>query len=97
MISASKSILSLNNLKILRPKITKNITNLQVCIRSFVNPHPGKKMIKLGHIIEGHNLYGTLFMIRVTLQSTLNVKKWKQGTTRKIWLNKYCLHFLYTT
>ncbi len=28
MISASKSALSLNNLKILRPKVTKNITNL---------------------------------------------------------------------
>jgi len=28
MISASKSTLSLNNLKILRPKVTKNLTNL---------------------------------------------------------------------
>jgi len=27
MISASKSILSLNNLNILRPKVTKNVTN----------------------------------------------------------------------
>jgi len=29
MISASKSTLSLNNLKILRPKVTKNLTNLR--------------------------------------------------------------------
>jgi len=29
MISASKCTLSLNNLKILRPKVTKNLTNLQ--------------------------------------------------------------------
>jgi len=28
MISDSKSVLSLNNLKILRPKVTKNLTNL---------------------------------------------------------------------
>jgi len=28
MISASKSTLSLNNLKILRPKVTKNLSNL---------------------------------------------------------------------
>ncbi len=28
MISASKSTLSLNNLKILRPKVTKNLNNL---------------------------------------------------------------------
>jgi len=36
MIPASKSTLSLNNLKILRPKVTKNLTNL---LKSFVNPH----------------------------------------------------------
>jgi len=40
MISASKSTLSLNNLKILRPKVTKNLTNLR---KSFVNSHPGGK------------------------------------------------------
>jgi len=34
MISASKSTLSLNDLKILRPKVTQKI-----CVRSFVNPH----------------------------------------------------------
>jgi len=37
MISASKSTLSLNNLKILWYKVTKI---LQICLRSFVNPHP---------------------------------------------------------
>jgi len=36
MISASKSTLSLDDLKILRPKVTKI---LQICVRSFVNPH----------------------------------------------------------
>jgi len=38
MISASKSNLNLNNLKILRPKVTKI---LQIYLRSFVNSHPG--------------------------------------------------------
>ncbi len=37
MISASKTSLSLTNLKIIRPKVTKK---LQICIVSFVNPHP---------------------------------------------------------
>ncbi len=37
MKAASKSTLRLNNLKILRPKVKKI---LQICIRSFVNPHP---------------------------------------------------------
>jgi len=37
MISASKSTLSLNNIKILRPKVTKI---LQIWLRSFVNFHP---------------------------------------------------------
>jgi hypothetical protein len=37
MISASKSTLSLNNLKILRPKVTKI---LQIRLRSFVKNHP---------------------------------------------------------
>jgi hypothetical protein len=36
MISTSKSTLSLNNLKILRPKFTKI---LWICLRCFVNPH----------------------------------------------------------
>jgi len=36
MITASKSTLSPNNLKILGPKVTKY---LSICIRSFVNPH----------------------------------------------------------
>ncbi len=38
MITASKSTVSLNNLKILRPKVTKNYEF--VYKRSFVNPHP---------------------------------------------------------
>ncbi len=38
MIFASKSTLKLNNLKILRTKDTKKI--LQICLRSFANPHP---------------------------------------------------------
>jgi len=42
MISASKSTLSLNNLKILRPKVTKI---LQICLRSFVNPDPGAQRL----------------------------------------------------
>jgi len=37
MISASKNTFTLNNLKILRPKVKKI---LQICLRSFVNPHP---------------------------------------------------------
>jgi len=37
MISASKSTFSLNNLKILRPKVTKI---LQICVRGFVNFDP---------------------------------------------------------
>jgi len=36
MIFASKSTLSLNSLKTLRPKLQKI---LQICLRSFVNPH----------------------------------------------------------
>jgi hypothetical protein len=39
MISASKSTLSLNNLKILRPKVMKNLTNLS---KIFVYYHPDK-------------------------------------------------------
>jgi len=35
MISDSKSTLSINNLKTLRPKVTQYL-----CVRSFVNPHP---------------------------------------------------------
>ncbi len=38
MISASKSTLSPNNLKILNPKLQKF---LRIFLRSFVNPHPG--------------------------------------------------------
>ncbi len=38
MISASKSTLSPNNLKILNPKLQ---IFLQIFLRSFVNPHPG--------------------------------------------------------
>jgi len=41
MISASECTLSLNNHKILRPKVTKNLTNL---VRSFVNSHPGSRI-----------------------------------------------------
>jgi hypothetical protein len=37
MISASKTTFSLNNLKILRPKVT---IILRICLRSFVNLHP---------------------------------------------------------
>jgi len=39
MISASKSTLSLNNLKILRPKVTKNLTNL--CKKFYESPPCG--------------------------------------------------------
>ncbi len=42
MISASKSTLSLNNVKILKHKVTKI---LQICLRSFVNPHPESKFL----------------------------------------------------
>jgi len=38
MISASKTTFSLNNLNILRPKITKKI--VQICLISFVNFQP---------------------------------------------------------
>ncbi len=37
MISDLKTTFSLNNLKILRPKLQKI---LQICLRSFVNFHP---------------------------------------------------------
>jgi len=37
MISASKSTLSRNNIKILMPKVTKI---LQICLRRVVNFHP---------------------------------------------------------
>jgi len=39
MISVSKSTLNPNNLPILRHNVTKK---LQICVRSFVNPHPDK-------------------------------------------------------
>jgi len=38
MISASKTTFSLNNIKILRPKVTKNLTNL---LKRFCEPPPG--------------------------------------------------------
>ncbi len=38
MIPASKSTLSLNNFKFLRPKVTKNLTNLP---KKFCEPNPG--------------------------------------------------------
>jgi len=48
MISASKITLSLNNLKILRPKVTKI---LGICVRRFVNPHPVSHDTHIGHEI----------------------------------------------
>jgi hypothetical protein len=47
MIFASKTTFSLNNLKILRPKVTKI---LQICLRSFVNFHPDIIFSFLGSI-----------------------------------------------
>jgi len=45
MISASRSTFSLNNLNILRPKVTKNLMNLH---KKFCESHPGLiKLIKL--------------------------------------------------
>ncbi len=44
MISATKSTLSSNNLKILRHKVTKNLTNF---CRKFCEPHPVDDLVKL--------------------------------------------------
>ncbi len=46
MISASKSTLNLNNLKILRPKVTKNLTNLH---KKFCEFPPSPKRISYDH------------------------------------------------
>jgi len=77
MISASKSFLSLNNLKILSSKVTKNLQN---CVRRFVNPHPASavcimvwiqpwKIEREPHILE--SIWPLLWMAKnfVTLDS----------------------------
>jgi len=52
MISASKSTLSLKNLKILRPKVTKNLTNLHKKFWEF----PPWLLIKVQIIIYENNI-----------------------------------------
>jgi len=62
MISASKSTVSLKNLKIVRPKVTKNLTNLH---KKFCESPPRDKWVR----------YFSLFSL---MSSCLRIKRWKK-------------------
>ncbi len=70
MISASKSTLSLNNLKILRPKVTKNLRNLH---KKFCESPP-RAFVKSKNCAHNHmDEIGPLCLEKLLIKGEVNV------------------------